>query len=161
MRVAWPQILIPYTHQLFAKPIWKNVTAKKQISYFFGKCAPDPAQCVQIKKYGFLMTFWGAPSHHTKFQPNRWRATTALLDILEKPLLSFNSLTLLSCQALQLLLFSCKSCFLKLKYTATTFDWIPGPPAPGESAATRLVTGRGRLAGAPASDGRVAVRGLA
>ena len=34
------------------------------------------------------MTFWGAPSHHTKFQPNRWRATNALLDILEKPLLS-------------------------------------------------------------------------
>ena len=36
------------------------------------------------------MTFWGAPSYHTKFQPNRWRATNTLLDILEKPHLSVN-----------------------------------------------------------------------
>ena len=34
MRVAWPQILIPNTYQLFAKPKWKRVIVKKQFFSF-------------------------------------------------------------------------------------------------------------------------------
>ena len=47
----------------------------------------------QTLKYGFLATFWVAPSHPTKFQPNPSPAGNTLLDTIEKPFLSNRVIT--------------------------------------------------------------------
>ena len=56
--------------------------------YFCVKWALNYPTRNKTPKNGFLATFLVAPSHPTKFQPNRWQAANTLLDSLKNPLLS-------------------------------------------------------------------------